>query len=124
MILLKTLRFDGKELNEESADVLLKGTTIEKIAPSINMEEGMQVIDLDGKILAPGFIDLHVHFRDPGFEWREDIESGSKAAAAGGYTTVVTMPNTDPAVDTPALVKYVFERGRQAGASFCRSLCQ
>lgn len=118
MILLKNARvFDGKELNEESADVLLKGTTIEKIAPSINIEEGMQVIDLDGKILAPGFIDLHVHFRDPGFEWREDIESGSKAAAAGGYTTVVTMPNTDPAVDTPALVKYVFERGRQAGGA-------
>ena len=57
MILLKNARvFDGKELNEESADVLLKGTTIEKIAPSINMEEGMQVIDLDGKYLPQGLL--------------------------------------------------------------------
>ncbi|MDD3425861.1 MAG: amidohydrolase family protein, partial [Aminobacterium sp.] len=90
MILFKNARiFDGKELREEVSDVLVAGKKIEKIAETIDVTDDMKVIDLEGKVLAPGFIDLHVHFRDPGFEWREDIESGSKAAAAGGYTTVV-----------------------------------
>ncbi|MEA4877389.1 MAG: dihydroorotase [Aminobacterium sp.] len=118
MILFKNARiFDGKELREEVSDVLVAGKKIEKIAETIDVTDDMKVIDLEGKVLAPGFIDLHVHFRDPGFEWREDIESGSKAAAAGGYTTVVTMPNTDPVIDIPSLVEYIAEKGRRAGGA-------
>ncbi len=55
----------------------------------------------------PGFIDMHVHLRDPGFEQKEDIESGSRAAAHGGYTTILAMPNTKPVVDNPDVVNYV-----------------
>jgi dihydroorotase len=60
---------------------------------------GVRLIDGSGLYLAPGFVDLHVHFRDPGFTAKEDIASGSRAAARGGYTTVCCMPNTNPAID-------------------------
>ncbi len=77
-------------------------------------------VDAKGLVVAPGFVDLHVHFREPGFEDKETIETGSAAAAAGGFTTVVTMPNTSPAVDTAAVVHLVRNKGLAAGQ--CRVL--
>jgi dihydroorotase len=74
-----------------------------------------QVIDCSGLIAAPGFVDLHVHFRDPGFTDKEDIVSGGAAAAAGGFTTVCCMPNTNPAVDEPDVLLDIDRRGRAAG---------
>jgi dihydroorotase len=74
-----------------------------------------RVIDGGGRYLAPGFVDLHVHFRDPGFTDKEDIASGSRAAARGGYTTVCCMPNTSPAIDGPDVVAYINARARDAG---------
>ena len=82
--------------------------------------EGVPVLDADGYILAPGFIDTHVHFREPGEEEKETVATGSRAAACGGFTTVVTMPNTDPAIDNAGMVRYVIDRGREAG--LCRVL--
>ncbi|MBD3221267.1 amidohydrolase family protein [bacterium] len=82
--------------------------------------EGLPVLEADGLILAPGFIDTHVHFREPGEEEKETVATGSRAAAAGGFTTVVTMPNTDPTIDNPGLVRYVIDRGNEAG--LCRVL--
>jgi dihydroorotase len=73
------------------------------------------VIDCAGAVVAPGFVDLHVHFREPGGEDSETIESGSRAAAAGGYTAVCPMPNTDPAQDNAATVEYVWRRGKEVG---------
>ena len=72
-------------------------------------------IDASGAWVGPGFVDLHVHFREPGQEWKEDIASGSRAAAAGGYTAVVTMPNTEPVIDAGHRARYVADRGRQVG---------
>ena len=78
-------------------------------------QENLQVIDAGGKIVAPGLVDVHVHFRDPGFTYKEDIFSGAKAAAKGGFTTVVLMANTKPPVDTEETLRYVLERGSQTG---------
>ncbi len=75
-----------------------------------------QVIDASGKIVCPGFVDLHVHLRQPGFEEKETIASGTRAAAAGGFTTVVAMPNTKPTIDTRADVEFVLETGRREGS--------
>ena len=72
-------------------------------------------MDAKGLVITPGLVDMHVHFREPGFEYKEDIESGSRSAAAGGFTTVACMPNTDPVLDNEALVARVIRRGRDAG---------
>lgn len=74
--------------------------------------EQVKQIDAFGKIIAPGLVDVHVHFRDPGFTYKEDIESGAKAAAKGGFTSVVLMANTKPSVDNTETLRYVIEKGR------------
>ncbi|MGD9547671.1 MAG: dihydroorotase [Candidatus Krumholzibacteriia bacterium] len=80
--------------------------------------EGLPVLDGAGLVCAPGFVDLHVHFREPGQEEKETVATGSLAAAAGGFTSVVTMPNTSPAIDNSGMVRYLIDRGRDAG--LCR----
>lgn len=74
-----------------------------------------EVIDAGGLIIAPGLVDVHVHFRDPGFTYKEDIETGAAAAAAGGYTTVVCMANTKPPVDSVETLQYILEKGKRTG---------
>ena len=78
-------------------------------------EENVQVIDARGLAAAPGLVDVHVHFRDPGQTYKEDIETGARAAARGGYTTVVLMANTRPIVDSRETLEYVLEKGRKTG---------
>lgn len=77
--------------------------------------QGAQTIDLSGQIVAPGLVDVHVHFRDPGFTHKEDIHTGSRAAARGGFTSVVLMANTKPPVDNPETLSYVMGRGKETG---------
>jgi len=79
--------------------------------------DGMDVVDASGLLVTPGLVDIHVHLREPGFEYKEDIESGTLAAAAGGFTSVCCMPNTDPAIDTPAVVRQIIERAEAAGSA-------
>lgn len=99
---------------KRQADVLVKDGKIEQIldrdnGDSINNE--CDVIDAAGCIVAPGLVDVHVHFRDPGFTHKEDIETGAKAALKGGFTSVVLMANTKPAVDNEETLRYVLEKG-------------
>ena len=82
-------------------DVLVQGTRIVRMAADILPDEDMEVIDARGLTLLPGLTDMHVHFREPGFEYKETIAGGAEAARAGGFTTVCTMPNLKPAPDTP-----------------------
>ncbi len=96
------------------ADILINYGVIERIAENIN-DLDAKIIDATGKTVIPGLVDLHVHFREPGFEHKEDIESGSRAAARGGVTTVLCMPNTNPPIDSAALVEYVINRGKKTG---------
>ncbi len=80
-----------------------------------SVETDLPVLDAERCVLAPGFVDLHTHLREPGFEEKETIETGSAAAAAGGYTSVVCMANTNPAVDDPSVVEYIACRARETG---------
>lgn len=96
------------------ADVLIVDGKISAVEKNIETS-AEKIIDATGKIVTPGLIDMHVHFREPGQEAKEDFESGSKAAAAGGYTTVATMPNTSPVVDNAALVRSMVRRAEEVG---------
>jgi dihydroorotase len=100
---------------DEIVDVLIDGEKIAAVAKDLEVPEGAEVLDLAGKYLAPGLVDMHVHFRDPGFEYKEDIASGVRAATHGGFTDVATMPNTDPICDTGTTVRYQIDRGKHAG---------
>jgi len=104
---------DPANKTDEVLDILIAKGKIEKIAKSINAE-GAEVIDAKGKIVAPGLVDLHVHLREPGREDEETIASGAKAAAKGGFTTVLAMPNTEPVCDNDAQVKFILEKAKDA----------
>ncbi|WP_373217129.1 dihydroorotase [Ruminococcus sp. 5_1_39BFAA] len=95
-------------------DIYLDEGVIQEIGKKLTKkQEDDRVIDADGCLVLPGLIDLHVHFRDPGQTYKEDIETGSRAAARGGVTTVVTMPNTSPVIDSPDRVNYVHNKAAQ-----------
>lgn len=97
---------------EKNFDMSYKGD-ISKGSLKESEEDGVKIIDAAGMVIMPGFIDVHSHFRDPGFEYKEDILTGAKAAAAGGYTTIVLMCNTKPTVDNPETLDYVLNKGKQ-----------
>ena len=97
-------------------DVLIRDGEIAAVELSIDPPEGAAVVDAGGMVVSPGFIDLHCHLREPGFEYKETIATGTRAAAAGGFTTVCAMPNTDPTMHTRATVEYVLERARTDAA--------
>ena len=97
---------------DEVADILIEDGKIAKIAKNVKEKDATE-IDAAGKIVTPGLIDMHVHFREPGQEAKEDFRSGGNAAAAGGFTTVATMPNTKPVVDNAALIRSLQERAEQ-----------
>ena len=93
-------------------DVLIKDGRIEKVKNNIAKKEKFKIIDCKNKILTNGFIDLHSHFREPGFEYKENILTGSISAIKGGYTRVCTMPNTDPVIDNPELVSFIINKSK------------
>ena len=95
-------------------DVKIDGERIVEVGEGL-AAEGCEVKDLAGKYLVPGLVDIHVHLREPGFEHKEDIESGTRAAAKGGFTGVCSMPNTDPVTDNGAVVEFVKSRAAEVG---------
>lgn len=99
---------------DEIMDVLIDGSMICKTGKGLSAP-GAEVIDASGLVVAPGLMDAHVHFRDPGFTYKEDIETGAQAAAKGGFTTVVCMANTKPAVDSLETLEYVQKKGEATG---------
>ena len=96
-------------------DIAVEGHAIAKIADNIPVSDDDTVYDCTGKYIGPGLVDVHVHFRDPGFTYKEDIESGSLAAAKGGFTSVILMANTKPAVDSADTINYILDKGRKTG---------
>lgn len=126
MLLIKYGRVvDSVTKTDKKLDVLIEENIITKVAENIDVEEiaassglkptDIQVIDASGLVVAPGLVDAHVHFRDPGFTYKEDIYSGAEAAAYGGFTTVVCMANTKPAVDTVETLQYIQKKGEETG---------
>lgn len=91
-------------------DILVNKGKIQKLSKNISEKEAREQIDLKGLNVAPGFVDLHVHFREPGYENSETIETGCRAALAGGFTKVCCMPNTNPAIDTRETVRFIYEK--------------
>jgi dihydroorotase len=105
---------DPAQGRDEIADVLVDGGSVAAIGPNLP-DAGADVIDAKGLLVCPGFIDLHVHLREPGEEYKETIASGAAAAVAGGFTAVCAMPNTKPVNDNASITRYVIEKSREAG---------
>ncbi|MER3525081.1 MAG: dihydroorotase [Ignavibacteria bacterium] len=99
---------------DEIVDILLHDGIIEKIGAHLSAPPDVEAVDFRGKIIAPGFFDMHVHLREPGYEYKETILTGCTAAAAGGFTGMACMPNTNPAIDDEAVIKFIQERARAA----------
>ncbi len=107
---------NGRVLNPSNgqdcvADLLIRDGSIAEISPQIS-ESADREINVAGCFVMPGFIDLHVHLRDPGFEYKETVATGAAAAARGGFTTIVAMPNTKPAADNPDVIRYVHNKAQ------------
>ncbi len=115
LLIQNVLIADPKSMTEKLGDILIKDGKIVQIgAPySIKLSEDGTVLDGTGLVAGPGLVDIHVHFRDPGLTYKEDIETGAKAAAAGGFTTVVMMANTNPVIDNVKTLSYVLKKGKE-----------
>lgn len=116
MLLIK----NGYLVNPEEAasgklDLLIENGKVCKIGEKLEAPAGAEVIDAEGLLVTPGLVDVHVHFREPGFTHKEDIDTGARAAAKGGVTSIVLMANTKPAVDNLETLEYVMNRGKQTG---------
>ncbi|MEK7221669.1 MAG: dihydroorotase [Nitrospirota bacterium] len=97
------------------ADVLIENGTIAAVGAGLKAPAGATVIDAAGKWVLPGFVDLHVHFREPGFEYKETIATGAAAAVAGGFTSVCCMPNTQPVNDNQSITEFILDKAKAAG---------
>lgn len=114
MLLIKAVNLiDAESKTVRACDILVDNGVIAEIG-EIEPRGGARVISADGLFASAGLIDIHVHFREPGFEYKEDISTGAKAAAKGGFTTVVCMANTKPALDNPDTLGYVLDAGRKS----------
>lgn len=123
MIIRNIRIIDPSSSVDEVGNIVIKDDKIEKIvfgkfediSKSNNIKEEKDVIDGTGLVACPGLVDVHVHFRDPGLTYKEDIYTGAEAAAAGGFTSVVCMGNTKPVVDSVETLKYVLDKGKETG---------
>lgn len=102
---------------DDTLDVVVENGLVKEIGKGLAAPAGAETIDASGKYVVPGLIDMHVHLRDPGLEYKEDIVSGTRAAVAGGFTSVCCMPNTKPAIDNKAIASYIINKAKTDG--FC-----
>lgn len=102
---------------DDAADLLVVDGKVATLAPNLAAPEGAEVVDVGGRVVAPGLVDLHAHLREPGREDAETVASGAQAAAAGGFTAVCAMPNTDPVTDNQAAVGFIVKQGAAVGAA-------
>src|SRR6266478_148373 len=119
MLLVKNGRVIDPARNTETLlDILLDGERIAEVAPrgKISSTNGFEIFDASGLVIAPGFIDLHAHLREPGQESSETIESGTRAAARGGFTAVCCMPNTKPVNDSASVTRFILDRAKAAAS--------
>jgi len=101
---------------DEKLDIYIEDGVIVEIDKELDYTGGdIEIIDAEGKFVLPGLIDMHCHLRDPGFEYKEDIESGTRSAAMGGFTSIACMPNTNPVIDNQAMVEYIFNKAKNVG---------
>src|SRR6059036_1320726 len=100
---------------DQPADVLIQDGKIAGVGTGLGTPDGAEVRDVRGRVVAPGLVDLHVHLREPGNEDVETVASGARAAAAGGFTAVCAMPNTDPVTDNQAAVGFIVRQSLRAG---------
>ena len=108
---------DPSQQMDDTVDILVENGLVKEIGKGLNIPAGIEVIDASGKYVVPGLIDMHVHLRDPGLEYKEDIISGTLAAATGGFTSIVCMPNTKPVIDNKAIAGYIINKAIKEG--FC-----
>lgn len=113
MLIKNGLLIDPEEEKIYAADLRVSQGKILKIGKEMDPEEGEEVIDAAGRYVAPGLIDGHVHFRDPGLTYKEDLHTGALSAAAGGFTTVICMANTKPVADNPEILREIQERAKK-----------
>lgn len=129
MVIVNGCVVDPKSGIKEVADLELEGTMIKKIyvrskgeAYSLGKNDNENIIDAEGKYVMPGFVDLHVHLRDPGLTYKEDICTGAKAAARGGVTTICAMPNTKPVVDSVETLNYIYDKAEKEAVVHVKQL--
>lgn len=116
LLIRNAYMIDPKSGREGNYDILADGDTIVKIGKELSCPAGdCEAVDAEGLLAAPGLVDVHVHFREPGFTRKEDIITGAAAAARGGFTTVVMMANTKPSIDRPEVLRQVLDRGSETG---------
>src|SRR6267142_1720849 len=119
MLLVKNGRVVDPARNTDTLlDILLDGDRIAEVAPNgkVSSRNGVEIFDASGLIVAPGFIDLHAHLREPGQESSETIETGTRAAARGGFTAVCCMPNTKPVNDSASVTRFILDRAKAAAS--------
>jgi dihydroorotase len=115
LALLNARLLDPATKLDATGGLLIEDGVIREVGPAVTAPAGAETVDCAGACLAPGLIDMRVHAREPGEEYKETIATAAGAAVAGGVTTMVCLPNTMPAIDNPALVGFVLQRGREAG---------
>ena len=114
---------DPLSKTEKQADLLIENGKIAAVGEPLDESRCEQIVDAQGLVVAPGVVDVHVHFRDPGLTYKEDILTGAAAAAAGGFTTVICMANTKPPVDNEETLRYVLEKKKETGIHVLTCAC-